>query len=81
MGAREQHHFPFIPSSFALQTVSKMNSKQEKMHDEMLENETRKGSGTLEAGFAEEDGKAMRSVVFKMDVRYTQVLWTEMSNS
>lgn len=37
------------------------------MHDEMLED--RKGSATLEAGFGEEDGKAMRAVVLKMDVR------------
>lgn len=58
-----------------------MNSNEEKMHDEMLENETRKGSGTLEAGFAEEDGKAMRSVVFKMDVRYAQVVQPERSDS
>lgn len=45
-----------------------MTSSPDKLHDEMLEN--RKGSGGVEAGFGEVDGKAMRSVVFKMDIRY-----------
>lgn len=54
-------------SNLRLRKVSQSAKMPEKMHDEMLEN--RKGSGNLEAGFAEEDGKAMRSVVFKMDMR------------
>lgn len=39
----------------------------DKMHDEKLEN--RSGSEQLEAGF-EEDEKAARRLMFKMDVRY-----------
>jgi hypothetical protein len=40
----------------------------DKMHDEKLEK--RNGSETLEAGFANEDWKMAKRVLFKMDVRY-----------
>ena len=41
---------------------------EDKMHDEMIENG--KGSGGIEAGLGEEDGKMMRTAVLKMDCRY-----------
>jgi hypothetical protein len=40
----------------------------DKMHDEKLEK--RNGGVTLEAGFASEDGKMAKRVLFKMDFRY-----------
>jgi hypothetical protein len=45
-----------------------MNMNEDKMHDEMIENG--KGSGGIEAGLGEEDGKMMRRAVLKMDCRY-----------
>jgi hypothetical protein len=45
--------------------------KMDKLHDEKHEH----GSGVLEAGMgAVEDSKELRSVVFKMDVRFVAVL-------
>ena len=44
----------------------------DKMHDEKLEN--RSGSEQLEAGF-DEDGKAVRGLMFKMDSRYVFVVF------
>ena len=49
------------------------NMSLDKMHDEKFEN--RSGSERLEAGFGE-DGKAAKTLLFKMDVRYVTAFST-----